>query len=83
MATFKTSDSETVNAIVMKVRSGFIGSYELIKTGSSARYSHLLIEEEETFTLQTHAKHQPVFWLMLPIMNGCFAKATVQGKLLF
>jgi hypothetical protein len=33
----------------------------LNNTGSSARYSHLLIEEVETFTLQMHAKRQLAF----------------------
>jgi len=51
----KTGRLKIANVIVMKVWNRFAGSHELI-TGSFARYSHLLIEKAETFTLQAHAK---------------------------
>ncbi|MGZ5030918.1 MAG: hypothetical protein ACXV8I_10030 [Methylobacter sp.] len=47
---------------VMKALNGLALPGAINNLGSSARYSHLLIEELETFTLQEHAKRLLVFF---------------------
>jgi len=64
----------------MEARNSFTGIHEL-KRSLFVKYSRLLIEDTEAFTLQMHAKRLLIFFDQCYALEmSCFARATVQEK---